>query len=177
MPDVASTIPISRLVPVAETGDLDRDFAVTWYQSWIDAWNSHDPEQLRPLVTDDFVLSSPTTRHTRWEVTGSDGAVAYMRYVIDAYPDLVWEMVGPPMYTDGHRLAAFSWTGTGHFSGVLNPPGISGTGRPFEFSGLELFGFRDQQACYLFACYDLTGLTKQIGIYPTARGRAGNSDE
>jgi hypothetical protein len=136
MPDVASTIPISRLVPVAETGDLDRDFAVTWYQSWIDAWNSHDPERLRPLVTDDFVLSSPTTRHTRWDVTGSDGAVAYMR----------------------------------HFSGVLNPPGISGTGRPFEFSGLELFGFRGQQACYLFACYDLTGLTKQIGIYPTARG-------
>jgi SnoaL-like domain len=173
MPDAASTRPISQLVPAAETGDLDREFAVAWYQSWVDGWNSYQPERLRPLVTNDFVLSSPTTRHTHWDVTGPDGAEAYMRYVIDAYPDLTWEVVAPPMYTDGYRLAAFSWIGTGHFSGTLNPPGIPGTGRAFEFSGLEVFGFRGRQACYLFACYDLIGLTKQIGIYPTWGGRDG----
>jgi hypothetical protein len=44
---------------------LDRDFAVAWYQSWIDAWNSHEPEQVKGIITEDFVLDSPTTRHTR----------------------------------------------------------------------------------------------------------------
>jgi hypothetical protein len=30
-----------------------------------------------------------------------------------------------------------------------------------------VFGFRGRQACYLYACYDLIGLTKQMGVYPT----------
>lgn len=159
----------SLLVPVAEDGDLDRDFAVAWYRSWVDAWNSHDPSQVGPLVTDDFILDSPTTRHTNWHVQGPDAAIAYTKYVLDAYPDLIWDVVAPPMFVDGRRQAAFSWRGTGHFTGILNPPGIEGTGRPFEFSGLEVFGFRGRQACYLYACYDLIGLTKQIGIYGAGR--------
>ncbi|HEX3960547.1 MAG TPA: nuclear transport factor 2 family protein [Trebonia sp.] len=166
---MTATPATSLLVPAAEDGDLNREFAVAWYQSWIGAWNSHDPEEVRPLVTDDFILDSPTTRHTGWHVQGPDAAAAYTKYVLGAYPDLIWEVVGPPMYVDGRRQAAFSWRGTGHFTGVLNPPGIAGTGRPFDFSGLEVFGFRGAQACYLYACYDLVGLTKQIGIYGSVR--------
>ncbi len=164
--------PTSLLVPTCERGDLDRDFAQTWYRAWVDGWNSHDPERLRDLVTDDFVLDSPTTRLVEWDVHGPDGAVEYMRYVVTAYPDLIWEIVAPPMFTDGHRLAAFSWRGTGTFSGELGRPGgraVPGTGLPFEFRGLEVFGFRGDRACHLFASYDMTGLTKQIGIYPSGR--------
>jgi hypothetical protein len=46
-------------IPEAEAGVLDPNFAVTWYQRWIDAWNSHEPDRLKELVTDDFVLDSP----------------------------------------------------------------------------------------------------------------------
>ena len=41
-------------IPEAEAGVLDPNFAVTWYQRWIDAWNSHEPDRLKELVTDDF---------------------------------------------------------------------------------------------------------------------------
>jgi predicted ester cyclase len=152
----------------ADTGTLDREFAVRWYQSWIDAWNSHDPGRVREIVTDDFVLDSPTTRHTDWFVKGPQGASDYVRYVLDAYPDLVWEVTAPPLFCDGIARAAFSWRGTGHFSGTLAPPGIPGTGKPFVFTGLEVFDFHGDRACYLYACYDLIGLMKQIGVYRSA---------
>jgi predicted ester cyclase len=157
-----------------DAGTLDRAFAVRWYQSWIDAWNSHDPEQVRELVTEDFLLDSPTTRHTGWHVQGQQAAVDYTRYVLGAYPDLIWEIIAPPLFSDDVARAAFSWRGTGHFSGTLTPPGIPGTGRAFEFSGLEVFDFRGDRACYLNATYDLLGLMRQIGVYrgATAEGRA-----
>src|SRR5271156_4931962 len=94
----------------ADLATLDREFAVRWYQSWIDAWNSHDPDRVREIVTDDFV-----------------------RYMLGAYPDLVWEVTAPPLFCDGIARAAFGWRGTGHFSGTLTPPGIPGTGKPFAF--------------------------------------------
>jgi hypothetical protein len=49
-----------------DTTPLDRSFAEGWYAGWIDAWNSHRPERVSELLTEDFVLDSPTTRHTGW---------------------------------------------------------------------------------------------------------------
>jgi steroid delta-isomerase-like uncharacterized protein len=163
----------TTLRPAADAAPLDRDFAVTWYRGWIDAWNSHDPDRVREIVTDDFVLDSPTTRHTGWSVVGPDAAADYVRYVLRAYPDLIWEVTAPPMFADDVARAALSWRGTGTFSGELSPPGVPGTGRAFDFSGLEVFDFAGDRACYLYATYDLLGLMRQIGVYrgATAEGR------
>jgi hypothetical protein len=152
-------------VPGAEPGILDREFALRWYDSWITAWNTHDFEGVKQIVTEDFVLDSPTTRHTDWFVQGQQATSDYLRYVLTAYPDLIWEVIAPPMFADDVRMAAFSWRGTGHFTGRLDPPGIEGTGNFFEFSGLEVFSFRGERACRLNAAYDLIGLTKQTGVY------------
>ncbi|HTK60749.1 MAG TPA: nuclear transport factor 2 family protein [Pseudonocardia sp.] len=160
-------------VPTAEAGVLDRDFAERWYrEGWIRAWNENRPEMCADLVTDDFVLDSPTTRHTKSLVQGPAAAAEYIRYVLGAYPDLQWEITEAPMYSDVLARAAFSWRGTGHFTGRLDPPGIPGTGNAFEFSGLEVFDFRDGKACYLNATYDLLGLMKQIGLYRRASSPA-----
>jgi steroid delta-isomerase-like uncharacterized protein len=160
---------MSDILVAADSGTLDREFAVEWYLKWIRAWNGNDPESVRDFVTEDFILDSPTTRHTGWFVQGWDATSAYISYVLGAYPDLKWEVTAPPMFADEARRAAFSWRGTGHFSGTLTPPGLPGTGKAFDFSGLEVFEFRGDRACRLFASYDLIGLTKQIGIYASAR--------
>jgi len=144
---------------------VDPEFAARWYQGWLDAWNSHDPRQVIPLITEDFILESPTTRHTGWFVQGHDATVKYLAYVMNAYPDLKWEQVFTPMYSATEARAAFYWRGWGTFSGVLNPPSIKGNGRSFEFSGVEVFDFRGQRATQLRAAYDLLGLMRQIGVY------------
>ena len=152
----------------ADAGTLDRDFAVAWYRSWVEAWNDHDFDGVQDIITGDFVLDSPTTRHTNWHVQGRAATADYLRYVLTAYPDLKWEVIAPPMFDDAVQKAAFSWRGTGHFTGRLTPPGLDGTGKAFDFSGLEVFSFRGTQACHLWASYDLIGLMKQIGLYASA---------
>lgn len=158
--------------PSTDTTVLDRGFAERWYRDgWLRAWNENRPALCAEILTEDFVLDTPTTRHTKSQVKGPEAAADYIRYVLDAYPDLQWEETAPPMYSDDLARAAFSWRGTGHFSGRLEPPGIDGTGDAFEFSGVEVFDFRGDRACYLNATYDLLGLMKQIGLYRS--GRAG----
>lgn len=158
--------------PKPDAAPLDRDFAVNWYaDGWVDCWNSNRPERVREIVTEDFVLDSPTTRHTGWQVRGHEATMAYIRYVLAAYPDLQWQVTAPPMFSDDVARAGYFWSGTGHFSGRIDPPGVEGTGRPFEFSGIEVFEFRGDRACRLYATYDLIGLMKQIGLYSGVTGR------
>lgn len=158
-------------LPAAEPGVLDPDLAVAWYQRWLDAWNSHEPDRLKELVTDDFILRTPTTVLTGVTARGPQGASDYMRFVITAYPDLIWTMIAPPMFRLDVRQAAFSWRGTGHFTGVLQPPGIAGTGNAFAFEGLEIFAFRGERVCSLNAVYDLAVLNKQTGIHQAAKSQ------
>jgi steroid delta-isomerase-like uncharacterized protein len=146
-------------------GPVDEKFADTWYQGWLDAWNSHDPKTVIPLITEDFILESPTTRHTGWKVQGHDASVKYLAYVMEAYPDLIWERTFSPMFAKNEQRVAYYWRGWGTFSGTLNPPGIKGNGKSFEFSGVEVFDFRDGRACQLRAAYDLLGLMRQIDVY------------
>jgi len=148
----------------SSTGTLNHAAAHDWYDRWLAAWSSGDPETIRPLITDDFVLESPTTRHTGWSVVGPDQTRDYLAYVFRAYPDIAWERTLPGMFSDDEPRAAFWWRGTGHFTGVLDPPGIAGTGRGFVFEGVEVFDFRGDRATRLRAAYDLHGLMKQIGV-------------
>jgi hypothetical protein len=159
----------ARTTPQAEPGVPDAEFALTWYQRWLDAWNSHDPDRLKELVTEDFVLETPTTRLTHAEARGRQCASDYMRFVVNAYPDLTGEMIAPPMFRLDVRLVEFTWRGAGHFSGVLQPPGLIGTGNAFSFEGLEIFSFCGDQACRLNAVYDLATLNKQTGVHKAAR--------
>ena len=156
-------------LPQPDPVPLDRSFAERWYaDGWIDCWNSNRPERVREILTEDFILDSPTTRHTGWHVQGYEATISYIRYVLTAYPDLQWEVTAPPMFAAHLARAAFTWRGTGHFTGRIDPPGIEGTGRPFEFAGHEVFDFRGDRACRLYATYDLLGLMKQIGLYRRA---------
>lgn len=138
--------------------------AQAWYERWLEAWNENRPELCSELLTADFVLSTPTTRNAGDTVTGPEGAGDYLRYVLAMYPDLRWEQTGPPLSTaDGARVA-FTWRGAGHFTGRIDPPGIDGTGKRFEFTGVEVFDFDGDRACRLDVSYDLLGLLKQTGV-------------
>ncbi|WP_354698518.1 hypothetical protein DSM112329_04200 [Paraconexibacter sp. AEG42_29] len=145
-----------------EQAGVQRAVAERWYRGWLDAWNSHDPERVRPLITDDFALTTPTSTVMGWDVAGVEATRDYMAFVVGAYPDLVWEQVGPALYADDAPRVAFTWRGTGTFSGRMDPPGIDGTGRPFVFTGVEVFDFRGEQACALDVAYDLQGLMRQV---------------
>lgn len=152
-------------IAVTDNGPVDEALATEWYGKWISGWNSHDPANVSCLVTDDFVLESPTTRHTGWFVQGPQAVHEYVAYVVGAYPDLLWEHIRTPQFSADDPRACFDWRGWGHFTGRFDPPGVEGNGNAFEFFGVEIFEFRGDKACRLQAHYDLLGLMKQIGLY------------
>ena len=112
--------------PEVDSTQVDRDFAPAWYQKWIDAWNLNQPETCHDILTEDFVLDSPTTRHTGLKVQGPEAAADYIRYILRAYPDLKWEVTAPPCTPMTSRAS--------HTRGV--GPGISTAGSiPRESTG------------------------------------------
>lgn len=143
---------------------MDDGIATRFYDQWLQAWNEPRPEMCHELLTDDFVLSTPTLRNADGPVIGPAAAVGYLRYVVAMYPDLSWAMTGPPMLARDAPRAAFTWRGSGHFTGRMDPPGIDGTGNAFEFTGVEVFEFRGARASHLDVSYDLLGLLKQTGV-------------
>jgi SnoaL-like protein len=150
-------------------GNVNGKQASQWYEQWLLAWNEQRPEMCQDLLTEDFVLSTPTLRNADGALTGPSAAADYLRYVLAMYPDLVWEMTGPPMFAKESPRAAFTWKGTGHFLGRMDPPGIDGNGNAFEFTGVEVFEFRGERACHLDVSYDLLGLLKQTGVIGSKR--------
>jgi predicted ester cyclase len=150
---------------VSETAaTVDPAVAQRFYERWLDAWNQDDVDRVLGIVTEDFVLSSPTTRLTGMQVRSASAIRDYIAYIRRGYPDLVFEQTGSPLFAHDGPAVAFPWRGTGTFSGTMEPPGIAGTGRSFDFTGVEVFTFRGERACALRASYDLLRLMRQIGV-------------
>jgi hypothetical protein len=145
---------------------MDLGFALAFYDRWLDGWNQDDTSRLMDIVTDDFVLSSPTTRLTGMSVTSAEAIHEYATYIRRAYPDLIFARTGPPMFARDAPVVCFPWRGTGTFTGRFDPPGIAGTGKAFGFVGTETFTFRGDRACHLSAAYDLLRMMRQIGVLP-----------
>jgi predicted ester cyclase len=149
---------------MSEVTLIDPQFAQDFYDRWLDAWNQDDHERVRAIVTEDFVLSSPTTRLIGMAVESDTAIRDYIAYVRGAYPDLIFTQAGAPLFSHDEPVVGYRWDGTGTFSGELAPPGIPGTGRAFDFTGTEVFTFRGDRACHLFAAYDLLRMMRQIGV-------------
>ncbi|MEA2169377.1 MAG: hypothetical protein QOF76_2677 [Solirubrobacteraceae bacterium] len=146
------------------TTPVDPSVAQSFYDRWLDAWNQDDIDRVLDIVTDDFVLSSPTTRLTGMQVEGATAIRDYIGYIRGAYPDLIFEQTGSPMYDLTEPVVGFNWIGHGTFSGRMDPPGIEGTGRRFDFCGVEVFTFREDRVCHLQASYDLLRMLRQNGM-------------
>jgi predicted ester cyclase len=148
---------VSKAIPV------DPEAAQAFYERWLDAWNQDDHDRVLSIVTDDFVLSSPTTRLTGMRVDSATGIRDYIAHIRAAYPDLEFTQIGSPLFSADEPIVGYRWHGTGTFTGTLTPPGITGTGRAFDFAGTEVFTFRGDRSCHMFASYDLLRMMRQIG--------------
>jgi predicted ester cyclase len=149
---------------VSDLPSLDPEFAQAFYDRWLDAWNQDDHDRVLEIVTDDFVLSSPTTRLTGMRVDSGTAIRDYVAYIRGAYPDLHFTQLGSPLFSHQESIVGYLWHGTGTFTGTLTPPGISGTGQAFDFTGTEVFTFRGYRACHMFASYDLLRMMRQMNV-------------
>ena len=143
-----------------------RDFIARWEGGW----NSHDPERLLALMTEDIEYEDsawPTVMHGHADVR------RFLHSAWTAIPDLRFEMEGDPFIgTSASPSAAFYWRGTGRFTGPLEPPGFAPTGRTLEFYGADFHEYRDGKVARLKIVFDNMDVARQLGLLPAAGSRA-----
>jgi steroid delta-isomerase-like uncharacterized protein len=145
------------------TGAVDLAFVEDFAERWAQAWNSHDPEKLLALMTEDIVYddsSWPTTMRGHTEVS------AFLDWCWRAFPDLRFELVDPPMVAADEPKAALYWRGFGTNSGPMDPPGLAPTGKQMEIEGADFHEYRDGKVARLRIVFDMATVMRQLGTLP-----------
>jgi hypothetical protein len=71
----------------------------------------------------------------------------------------------------GGEKAAFYWTGSGTFTGPLEPPGFAPTGQRVEFDGCDVHEYRAGRVCRLRIVFDMMDVGRQLGLVPKEGSR------
>jgi steroid delta-isomerase-like uncharacterized protein len=155
---------------MAQTGatqrqELDQDWVEAFAKRWEAAWNSHEPDRLLELMTDDIVYDD-----SAWPTTmrGHSDVRTFLDHAWRAFPDLRFEMADGPYIVSGQPKAAFYWKGNGTHSGPIDPPGFAPTGKRIEFEGADFHEYRDGLVCRLRIVFDMMDVARQIGTLPKA---------
>ena len=141
-----------------------RDFV----QRWLEAWNSHEPDRLLALITEDIEY-----RDDSWHKTmhGHADVREFLEATWRAIPDMTFELLAGPYVIPGEPRAAFHWRGWGTNTGPLDPPGFAATGRRWELDGADFHEYRDGRVCKLRIAFDMMSASRQLGLMPEAGSR------
>jgi steroid delta-isomerase-like uncharacterized protein len=145
--------------------EVDPAWVEEFAKRWLAAWNSHEPERLLELMTEDVVYEDsawPETMH------GHSDVRAFLDWAWRAMPDVTFEVVEGPYLMPGQPKAAFYWKGTGTLTGPLDPPGFAPTGARAEFYGADFHEYRDGRVAHLRIVFDMMDVSRQFGLLPKA---------
>ena len=146
---------------------IDSAWVGGFLERWTDAWNSHEPDRLLGLMTEDIVYDD-----SAWPVTmrGHADVREFVDHTWRAFPDLRFEIREGPYVHAGEQKAAFWWNGHGTHTGPLDPPGLAATGKRIEFDGADFHEYRDGKVARLRIVFDMAGAMRQLGVLPPPGG-------
>ena len=143
--------------------ELDREWLDDFIQRWEAAWNSHEPERLLELMTEDVVYDDSAWPRT---MRGHADAREFLEFTWRAFPDLRFEMSDGPYGRPRAAEGGFPLDGARHAQGPLDPPGSAQTGKQVEFEGADFHEYRDGRVCRLRIVFDMMDVTRQLGLMP-----------
>ena len=134
---------------------------------WLEAWNSHEPERLLALMTDDIVYDDSAWPRT---MRGHADVREFLEHTWRAIPDLRFEVREGPYPHAGGPKAAVWWTGYGTHTGLLDPPGLAPTGKRMKFDGADFHEYREGKVARLRIVFDMASAMRQLGVMPPTGG-------
>ena len=149
---------------------VDPSFAEQFSEAYAAAWNSHQPERVLALMTDDVVYEDAT-----WpggEIRGHAGVRAFLETSWRAIPDMQVTLEKSALLDPAGPRGARYWHATATNTGRWDPPGLLATGRRIRFHGGTFLEFQDGKACRVRTIYDTAELLRQLGVLPK-RGSKG----
>jgi steroid delta-isomerase-like uncharacterized protein len=130
----------------------DGDGAVA--EKWIAAWNSHDPDKMLPVFTDDVFYEDVAYGEV------SHGHAEFRKFAadeFDAVPDLELKLVRASVQ-NGHGTIEWSFSGT--------DKGIYKTGKKFTVRGVSVIDVRGGKIARSLDFYDSGTIMRQVGVLP-----------
>ena len=122
-------------------------------QAWIDAWNSHNPDNVVALFTDDAVIEDVTLGAV------SQGLVEIRDFamgVFTTFPDIHFDLVDSTL-KGGHGTIEWVFSGT-------DTGGFGGTGKRFSVRGVTVMDVHGTKLSRETEYWDLATVLKEIGL-------------
>ena len=121
---------------------------------WIAAWNSHDPDKMLPLFSDDIFyedVAFSSANHGKAEVR------KFAADEFDGVPDLELNL----LRADSHgNHGTIEWIFSGTDKGVFK------TGKKFSVRGVSVIDLRDGKIVRNLDFYDSAAIMRQVGVLP-----------
>ncbi|MBS1840329.1 MAG: ester cyclase [Acidobacteria bacterium] len=125
-------------------------------ESWIAAWNSHDPAKWATYFTPDIYYEDVTFGEIS---RGSAEAGKFAGSLFTEVPDLKLELVEAHM--EGNH-GSIQWVLTGTDKGVYK------TGKPFKVRGVSVIAVKNGKISRSLDYYDLATIMRQVGVLPAS---------
>ena len=136
----------------------------TWLSSYLDAWNSHDPDKLLACMTDDAVFDD---RALGERMEGPD---AIRAMVVDMHEHMStdFRLENGELVVATDDTWAAEWTMIGTNDRADEARGFPSTGRPFAVHGLSIGRLRDGKVAEDRIYWNMVEYLTQVGLMPEA---------
>jgi steroid delta-isomerase-like uncharacterized protein len=124
-------------------------------EKWISGWNSHNPDTMLPLFTDDILYEDVAFGET------SHGKAEVRKFIvseIEGVPDLELKLVRADIH-NGHGTIEWTFSGTDR--------DVFKTGKRFSVRGVSVIEMRDGKISRNLDFYDAATIMRQVGVLPT----------
>jgi steroid delta-isomerase-like uncharacterized protein len=136
--------------PPDSKSTTDRDAAVA--EKWIAGWNSHNPDKILALFTDDIFYEDVAFG----EISHGPAEVRkFFLSELDGVPDLELKLMRADIH-DGH--GTIEWTFSGTDKDVFK------TGKKFSVRGVSVIDMRDGKIFRNVDYYDAATIMHQVGL-------------
>lgn len=121
-----------------------------------EVWNKGNFENMREMVSDDFVIHFP-----REKIEGVENIKGYFTELRKAFPDISFTIVD--QVAEENKVVTH-WTATGTHKGEFK--GIPATGRKVKISAIDIDKLSNGKFVECWSNMDELGLMQQLGVIP-----------
>lgn len=143
------------VAPAGVQAGSNGDTAVA--EKWIAAWNSHDPDKMLPVFTDDVFYEDVAFGEV------SRGQAEFRKFAAEEFegvPDAELKLVRGAVH-NGHGTIEWTFSGT--------DKGVYKTGKKFTVRGVSVIDVRDGKISRSLDFYDTGTIMRQVGVLPEAK--------
>lgn len=136
----------------------------TWLQTYIEAYNSHDPAKVLACMTEDVLIDDKGIGE---RMDGTDAVRTMVADMAEKFSSDYRFDLGELIFATDEMFAA-EWAMTGTNDREDTARGLPNTGRPYRIQGLSIGRLRDGKVAEEHLYWNMADYLTQVGLMPAA---------